>query len=97
MDRFRKFLRFVAIRAARLLGSSIVDQRTGRVLGRALLVPCGGKVHVIGLEASVLPVFCAQPRLTYWKQEIGFTTHPELDFPHSDEPQQPPQQPAPGP
>jgi hypothetical protein len=28
----------------------------------------------------VIPIFYPQRRLTYWKQEIGFTVHPEVDF-----------------
>ena len=67
---------------ARRIGSPVVDARTGQVIGRALLVTFRGRVHVIGLDATVLPVFLPQGRLTYWKQELGFTVHPPPDFPH---------------
>ena len=79
-------LRTLVVHAARLLGSPVVDQRTGRVLGRAMILPFRGKVHVIGLETPVRPVFLPQERLTYWKQELGFTTHPDPDFPHEPRP-----------
>ena len=82
MEPLKFVLRSLILRAARLLGSPVVDVRTGRVLGRALLVPFRGRVHVIGLDAAVVPVFAPQTRLTYWKQELGFTVHPPPDFPH---------------
>lgn len=82
MERLRFALRAVVLSVARLVGSRVVDARTGRVLGRALLVPFGGKIHVIGLKTAVVPMFIPQERLTYWKQELGFTAHPPPDFPH---------------
>ncbi len=80
---------------ARLLGSKLVDTENGRVIGRALLLPWRGRILVLGLSPSqpVRPVFLAQRRLTYWKQELGFTTHPPPDFPrerHSDADSHPP-------
>ena len=82
MTRLKLTLRVVVLFVARLLGSRVVDARTGRVLGRALLVPFRGRVHVIGLDAVVVPEFVPQERLMYWKQELRFTTHPAPDFPH---------------
>ena len=82
MERLKLLLRALVVRTARLLGSPVVDQRTGQVLGRAMILSFRGKVHLIGLEAAVRPVFLPQPRLTYWKQEMGFTTYPGPDFPH---------------
>ena len=86
MERLKLALRAVVIRAARLVGSPVRDVRTGRLLGRALVVNFRGKVHVIGLETAVIPVFIPQERLTYWKQELGFTAHPPPDFPHEPRP-----------
>lgn len=63
-------------------GSKVVDERTGCLLGRALFIPWRGRVLVVGLDAPVRPVFRKQSRLTYWRQELGFATHPEPDFPH---------------
>ena len=82
MERLKLMLRAVVLlRGARLLGSRVVDARTGRVLGRALLVPFRGRVHVIGLDAVVVPEFTSRRSgLTYWKQELRFTTHPAAGF-----------------
>lgn len=82
MKRLKLTLRAVVLHVARLLGSRVVDARTGRVLGRALLVPFRGQIHVIGLDENVVPEFAPQERLTYWKQVLRFTTHPSPDFPH---------------
>ncbi len=82
LENLKLRVRAVGLYVARFLGTTVRDARTGRVLGRALFVPFRGKVHVIGLEASVIPVFAPQDRLTYWKQELAFTTHPPPDFPH---------------
>ena len=62
-------------------GMRIFDHENGQLLGRALLIPWRGEIHVIGLEATVRPVFLPQKRLTFWKQVLGFTTHPPPDFP----------------
>ena len=86
MKTIKNALRSAVIGTARLLGSPVRDVRTGQVLGRALLVCFRGKVHVIGLETAVIPVFVPQERLTYWKQELGFTAHPPPDFPHEPRP-----------
>lgn len=77
-------VRAVGLGLARWLGSTVMDQRTGRPLGRALFLPWRGRVVVIGLGERIAPVravFLPQKRLTYWKQEIGFVTPPEPDFP----------------
>ena len=78
----RQLLRSIGLSLARALGTPIVDIETGQTLGKALVISWGGKVHVIGLEAAVRAVFLPQKRLTYWKQEIGFTTQPPPDYPN---------------
>ena len=78
----RKLIRSVGLSFARLVGTRVTDFNSGRVLGKALIVPWRGKIHVIGLEASVRPQFQPQERLTYWKQEIVFSEHPSPNFPH---------------
>lgn len=77
-------LRNAVVAFARLIGTDILDVRDGRKLGRALIVPWRGRIHVIGLEAEspVRLQFLSQERLTYWKQEIGFVAASEPDFPH---------------
>ena len=77
----RKFIRAVGLKIAQTIGTPIKDFPSGRPLGRALIIPWRGKIHVIGLKAAVLPRFQPQKRLTYWKQEIVFTVHPPPDFP----------------
>ena len=78
----RKLIRSVVLAMANTLGTVIVDYKTGRNLGRALIIPWRGKIHVIGLKESVRLVFQPQKRLTYWKQEIVFTVHDPPDFPN---------------
>ena len=74
-------LRNCGVALARRIGTRIVDAKTGEVLGKALILPWRGKIHVIGLEVPVRLVWLPQKRLTYWKQQIGFVTHPPPDFP----------------
>jgi hypothetical protein len=78
----RKFIRAVGLKIAQTIGTPIKDFPSGRSLGRALVIPWGGKIHVIGLKAAARPMFQPQKRLTYWKQEIVFTEHPPPDFPN---------------
>ncbi len=78
----RKFFRPVGLFFARLFGTRITDYQTGHDLGKALIIGWGGKIHLIGLEIAVRAVFLPQKRLTYWKQEIGFTTQPPPDYPN---------------
>ncbi len=78
----KSLLRSVVLALTRVFGSRLVDCETGEELGKAILLPWGGKIHVIGLERSVRLAFLPQTRLTYWKQEIGFTVHPPPDFPN---------------
>ena len=77
----RRFIRDVGVKIAQTIGTRITDYRSGQALGRVLIIPWRGKIHVIGLHAAVRPMFQPQKRLTYWKQEIVFTEHPKPDFP----------------
>lgn len=76
----RKFIRSIVLMVAHIVGTRIVDCKSERYLGRALIIPWRGKVHIIGLQEAVRPVFRPQKRLTYWKQEIVFTIHEQPDF-----------------
>jgi hypothetical protein len=78
----RMLIRQVGLAIARRLASDLRDDATGEHLGRALLIPWRGKIHVIGLDRPLLVEWSRQKRLTYWKQEIGFTTHGPVDFPN---------------
>lgn len=81
MRKIKMLIRAVGLALLRALGTTIIDARTGARLGRAFLFPWRGTIRVIGLDVPVVPVFLPQTRLTYWKQELGFTTHPPPDFP----------------
>ena len=75
-------LRAVLILLVRWFGPRLVDAHSGRLLGRAFVLPWRGRLVLIGYEGDPLRVeFGTQPRLTYWKQEILFTTPPAPDFP----------------
>jgi hypothetical protein len=78
----RHLLRSVLLKIVQTFGARVVDSQTGELLGRALIIPWRGKIHVIGLHSVVKPSFQAQKRLTYWKQEIVFTAAPKPDFPN---------------
>ena len=78
----RKFIRTVGLKIAQTIGTPIKDFPSGRSLGRALVIPWRGKIHVIGLKTAARPIFQPQKRLTYWKQEIVFIEHPSPDFPN---------------
>jgi hypothetical protein len=77
----RKIIRALGLAIAHRIGARITDHRTGKSLGRAIIIPWRGRIHIVGLQVAVIPVFLAQKRLTYWKQELAFTTHPPPDFP----------------
>ena len=81
LKQLKQALRDVGVWFFRLIGSEIRDCRTGRPLGRGLIFYWGGRVHLLGCDCAVVPLPIAQKRLTYWKQSIGFTAHPEVDFP----------------
>ena len=93
MANLSSVIRRIVIGLARRVGSKITDAESGRVLGRAFLVPWKGRIAVIGFDAEVKPVFLPQQRLTFWKQDIGFTVQPPPDFPHEASPQRPPDAP----
>jgi hypothetical protein len=78
----KKLIRDFGLRILRACGTTIIDAETGANLGRAFIFPWKGRIKVIGLDATVRPVFVPQTRLTYWKQDLGFTVHPPPDFPH---------------
>jgi len=81
MSKLKRLFRDAGLRVLRALGSELVDVDTGAPLGRAFLFTWRGRLLVIGLENAVRPVFLPQQRLTYWKQELGFTVHRPPDFP----------------
>jgi hypothetical protein len=85
MHPLKRIVRKLGLTIFRACGTTIIDAETGANLGRAFLFCWKGTVKVIGLDTPVRPVFLPQQRLTYWKQELGFTVHPPPDFPRCDE------------
>jgi hypothetical protein len=80
IESVRRIIRAAGLVVARAIGTRLVDCKTGRSLGKALIIPWRGRIHVIGLETAVIPIFFPQQRLTFWKQELGFTVHDQPDF-----------------
>jgi hypothetical protein len=83
MKRF-PFLHAVLRALVAVFGSNITDHRTGEKLGRALMFCWRGRLYLLGYKGQdrAIPVFLPQERMTFWKREIGFTSHPPPDFPH---------------
>jgi hypothetical protein len=67
----------------RHFGSPLRDERTGELLGRALVFVWRGRIHLIGFtgEAPLKVVFHAQDKVRYWRQSVGFVRCPKPDFP----------------
>jgi hypothetical protein len=82
VSKVKKWLRDAVVGAVQRMGPIIRDTESGQVLGRALLIPWSGKIHVIGASPVIFPRWATQKQLTYWKQEIVFSAHPPPDFPH---------------
>ncbi len=72
------------VRLLRLFGDRIVDCRTGRALGKALLIPWRGQILVLAAESPLIPLPIGRKRMRYWKQGIGFTVHEPPDFYFAD-------------
>jgi hypothetical protein len=86
MTSFQKLIRSIGMKLVHRFGTRLQDAETGEVLGRVLIVPWRGRIQVIGLEElTVRPTFRTQQRLTYWKQDLGFTKVPLPDFPNEAE------------
>lgn len=70
----------------RLWGVKLVDQRTGEVIGRVVVVRWKGGLRLIGLDGvAVRPHFLPQATESYWAQDLGFSTHPPPDFPYVED------------
>jgi hypothetical protein len=69
----KKFLLALLKAATVVFGARVVDQRTGKTVGKALFIPWRGKLRIIGLEDKrIIAAFESQ-------------THPEPDFPNERE------------
>jgi hypothetical protein len=83
MHRLKLAIRNVGLSIMSPFASEIIDCEKGGSLGRALVLCFWGRLLVIGHSGlpPLIPRFLAQRRLTYWKQEIVFTTHDRPDYP----------------
>lgn len=80
-EMIKKSLRSIVLFLVDIFGSKIRDYASGELLGKAFVFAWRGQIHIIGLKTAVVLRFQPQQRLTYWKQEIGFTVRPRPDFP----------------
>jgi hypothetical protein len=79
----KKLLRRIGLVAVQLCGTDIRDIDDGAVLGRALVLAFGGRVHLIGYNGLALrPVSVAQNRVKYWRITIGFKKAEVPDYPN---------------
>ena len=65
-------------------GPTIVDQRTGEILGKGLVIGFGGTVRMLGYGLQQTPVhavFLPETRILSFSHRIGFATYPSVDFP----------------
>jgi len=89
-SKLKRFLRNVAVTFFRLVGTEVHDYRTGRSLGRGLILPWRGRIHLLGFHHAFVSVPLPQKRLTYWHQALAFTAHDEVDHPRTRPREKPP-------
>jgi hypothetical protein len=85
----KKFLRNLALAVIHRFGSQLVDQRTGRPIGRVLVLTWAGRIHIIGLpnlgdvpEQQVR--WKSEPHTVFYRQSLEFASHPQPDFPNEN-------------
>jgi hypothetical protein len=72
----KNFLRWLS----KLLAREILDERTGKSLGRAFCLATPWGILMIGLQHAVRMVFLPEKTTRYTKHRIGFATHEEPDY-----------------
>jgi hypothetical protein len=83
----RALIRFLGLKIVGCIGSTICDEVTGERLGKALILPWRGKIHLVGYAGQpVRLVFRAQAKVNYWRQSIGFRRAQEPDYPRKEAP-----------
>ena len=67
-----------------ILGSQMIDHRTGKRLGKVLAFSWRGRIRCIGLwqDLPLRPAFETTKNLRYWEQSIVFSSPEEVDFPN---------------
>ena len=88
MQPLRNLANRTLVGLAKVFGMRLVDQHTKETLGKAIVIPFRGKIHLIGFHSAdngfVIPQFVTQRRVTYWKQSIVFAKHPFPDYPNEN-------------
>ena len=79
----KRALQTILLKFCRTFGTKVYDAQSGEMLGRCMMISWKGRMHIIGAESHWVPVPLPQKRMTYWKQEIGFTCHPTETPPRS--------------
>ncbi len=75
------WIKQLAYRLVDFFAPPVVDQRTGKTLGKAFLIPRTNRSLLAGLHAPyVRPVFLPENRVKYGRHRIGFATHEPVDF-----------------
>lgn len=71
-----RFLRKLYYFVCRVLGSTIIDYRSGKQLGSALLIIWQGRVYVLGYtgEKELVVMWKPESKLRYTHSSIVFTT-----------------------
>ena len=82
----KKLTRECLRRLVLLFGTTLIDDRTNRRLGKAIVLGWRGRILLIGLSLTgkepAEPFFVPQKELRVWRQEISLRT-PELpNYPH---------------
>jgi hypothetical protein len=81
MTDMKSLIRNCGMCIVRLFGSDVRDAVDGELLGRALIVPWRGIVHLIGYEGIPLRMVCVpQDRIRYWRVALGFTKAEVPDY-----------------
>ncbi len=77
----KSFLRSMGMFIVRRIGSDLRDAVDGELLGKALIFPWNGSVHLIGYDGVPLRMVCLpQKRIRYWRIALGFTKAVVPDF-----------------
>lgn len=77
----KSYLRQLGMCVVRIMGTTILDVADGKELGKAIMVPWRGRVHLIGYEGVPLRVVCVpQNRVCYWRIELGFSRAEVPDY-----------------
>ena len=84
----RRLLNRLVTSLAQVFGKKIIDARTGECVGRAFVRFRRGRLALVGLRSSraLYPIFKTEQRVTYWRQELEFRSHPEPDYAHERPP-----------